>query len=571
MDNLFDVLNKHNFHYDENNKIWSLDKKFDYSDGEDEENYIYEIVKSTNDLSTLSDELEFKIKDWSSLYHFSSQRTNLLEPFRSEWEGKVVLEIGCGCGAFTRYLAENAKHVIALEGSFRRAKIARERCRGLENVTVVCCNAQEFPLINNIDTVLLIGVLEYAKKYLGENGEIELLNLCKNQLGDTGKLILAIENKLGLKYLVGAKEDHIGISMYGLNRQYKKADITTYGRVELLKKLKKTGFNFISEYYPFPDYKFPTTIISKNALDKNKENTVFEDMIVQALHKDPQLAGTHYSCSIEQMAKNLCENDLIGDNSNSFLMVASKENFEHQDELIWYYSFLRKRKFSKKIKFVNLNENIYIKNDISGYELIQSGSNYWCSIHDVLNRVDWSYNELYDYFNKWFNFVLESSNLEKKYCFNSMISGVFFEALPFNLLVDGSDLKFIDLDDFFVKDDCELGYLFYRGVLNSLLRVTSVSHSIYLKDIKIHNISRVILKMRFPTITDNIIDNYLMKEVDFLNEVSILKTKNELLREMNLVVRLDMDENNRNFNNFKFVFKYTCSLFFRKIKRIINV
>lgn len=70
-------------------------------------------------------------------------------------------------------------------------------------------------------------------------------------------------------------------------------------------------------------------------------------------------------------------------------------------------------------------------------------------------------------------------------------------------------------------------------------------------------------------ITDNMIDNYLMKEVDFLNEVSILKTKVELLREISLIVRLDMDENNRNFNNFKFVFKYTCSLFFRKIKRII--
>ena len=51
--------------------------------------------------------------------------------------GDKVLELGCGCGAITRFLGEIGANVVAVEGSLARARVAAERCRELTNVRVV--------------------------------------------------------------------------------------------------------------------------------------------------------------------------------------------------------------------------------------------------------------------------------------------------------------------------------------------------------------------------------------------------------------------------------------------------
>jgi hypothetical protein len=77
------------------------DGGFDYTDGDAEENYMHEAIRSARDCSSSSFELERYIKDWPSEYHFSRHRTNLLRPFPLQ-RYQRVLEIGAGCGAITR-------------------------------------------------------------------------------------------------------------------------------------------------------------------------------------------------------------------------------------------------------------------------------------------------------------------------------------------------------------------------------------------------------------------------------------------------------------------------------------
>jgi 16S rRNA A1518/A1519 N6-dimethyltransferase RsmA/KsgA/DIM1 with predicted DNA glycosylase/AP lyase activity len=59
--------------------------------------------------------LRKKITDWPTEYHFSRQRHCLLRPLNIQ-AGEDVLELGCGCGAMTRYLGEIGAIVDSIEG-----------------------------------------------------------------------------------------------------------------------------------------------------------------------------------------------------------------------------------------------------------------------------------------------------------------------------------------------------------------------------------------------------------------------------------------------------------------------
>ena len=186
---------------------------FEYSDGESIESKILETLKSCEDVSCFSNELLTKIVDWPTEYHFSPTRHNLLRhvPFGPSMK---VLEIGGGCGAITRQLGESGANICSIEGSYVRASCAAERCRDLDNVHVFCANFNDIDLTSEYDFVLLIGVLEYANKYFGsiEN----CIRSARSALKETGVLIVAIENQLGLKYFAGLSEDHVAKPYFGV-------------------------------------------------------------------------------------------------------------------------------------------------------------------------------------------------------------------------------------------------------------------------------------------------------------------------------------------------------------------
>src|SRR5690242_9146255 len=190
-----------------------------YSDGDEVEQRIAGILNDAHDLTVLSAELASHCTDWPSLYHLSRRRANLLRPLENQLQNASVLEVGAGCGAISRYLGETGAEVLALEGSPYRASIAASRCRDLDNVTVVAEAFHLFKSVQQFDVVTLIGVLEYARKFFpssrGDSVDAMLARV-KNLLKPGGKVILAIENQLGLKYFAGFPEDHTGTCMFGI-------------------------------------------------------------------------------------------------------------------------------------------------------------------------------------------------------------------------------------------------------------------------------------------------------------------------------------------------------------------
>lgn len=245
--------------------------EFAYSDGDSEEEYVRQVIESAGDTSSTSAELEQYIRDWPSEYHLTSQRANLLRALDLQGLDNV-LELGCGCGAISRYLGEQGLVVDAIEGSRRRARIARSRCRELTGVTIVNTNFNDVALpADSYDAVFLVGVLEYAKRFFPDAGDdrsavLQILDAVTASLKADGVVVIAIENRLGLKYLLGASEDHYGVPFIGVHRYPESAGIRTYDQGEWKLLLAEAGLDEDIFLAPFPDYKIPSVVLHEDFL-----------------------------------------------------------------------------------------------------------------------------------------------------------------------------------------------------------------------------------------------------------------------------------------------------------------
>lgn len=204
--------------------------------------------------------------EWPVLYHLSDIRENLLEwyPFMGQDD---ILEIGSGCGAMTGLLSRKAKSVTCVELSKKRSLINAYRNKDCGNVTIMVGNFEDIHLKQKFDYVTLIGVWEYSGLYIkGGNPYKAMIEKLKRVLKPQGKIIIAIENKMGLKYWNGAPEDHTGKLYSGINDYIGVKNIRTFSKQEITEILNQTGFEKIDFYYPMPDYKLPDTVYSDKML-----------------------------------------------------------------------------------------------------------------------------------------------------------------------------------------------------------------------------------------------------------------------------------------------------------------
>ncbi len=238
----------------------------EYSDG-DVEDDLLELASSGKDL----EEAVRNDERWPVLYHFHPRRRNLLEwfPFK---KGASILEVGAGCGALTGMFCERAERVTAVELSERRAKIIAARYPSARNLTIFAGRFEDVPAGDGFDYVTLIGVLEYAGRYARSTDPYhDLLRKARESLRKDGTLILAIENKLGLKYWAGAPEDHSGKIFQGLEGYPDERGFRTFGLQELTELLRGSGFTDLEFFYPYPDYKMPERIFSDRLLPAKGE------------------------------------------------------------------------------------------------------------------------------------------------------------------------------------------------------------------------------------------------------------------------------------------------------------
>ena len=243
-----------------------------YSDGEIEE----ELLKIVKDVSRVEyPSVIEQRKSWPILYHLSPLRGNIVDWFPFGKEAKV-LEIGSGCGAITEKLSQKAGSITCVELSARRSLINAYRNQDRDNVMIHVGNFSDIEpsLDRDYDVACMIGVFEYGRSYIHtEHPYEDFLDIIKRHVKNNGCIIIAIENRLGMKYWAGCKEDHLGSYFSGLEGYPGGGNACTFSRSGLERIFQRCGISEYSFYYPYPDYKFPTTLYSDSRLPNPGELT----------------------------------------------------------------------------------------------------------------------------------------------------------------------------------------------------------------------------------------------------------------------------------------------------------
>ena len=316
-----------------------------YSDGDIEEQMLKMAKEGVTCEDLSSEQVSFPV-----IYHFSDLRANILNWYPIK-KSDSVLEIGAGCGAITGTLCEKAGQVTSVELSKRRAQINYYRNEKKDNLTIMVGNLNDMDLGQQYDYVVVNGVLEYAMSFTeGDTPYETFLGKMGSYLKNTGKLLIAIENKLGMKYFAGAPEDHTDIPFFGINGYPENHSVRTFSKTELQELVKKSGFPFQKFYYPYPDYKFPTEIFTDASLTTNhygKNYPIYTDKTVDLFSE---------SAGIEAMKKEQIADRFV----NSFLLVAGKQELEEKEEILYVkLNQGRRKEFRTLTQLVRKEESVW--------------------------------------------------------------------------------------------------------------------------------------------------------------------------------------------------------------------
>ena len=194
-----------------------------------------------------------------------------------------------------------------------------------ERLTIHVGNLNDVRLGRTYDYVVMIGVLEYALSFTHTlNPYKDFLNKCKSFLKPGGALIIAIENRLGIKYFAGAPENHTGIVFDGLLEYPSNRGVRTFSRLELKKLLDSCGLTSQLFYYLYPDYKFPQNL-------STDENLPLKEDIIRWGNNNEYMRSRHELYPEHLALASMADAGLYREFANAYLVVAGTKERKNKN------------------------------------------------------------------------------------------------------------------------------------------------------------------------------------------------------------------------------------------------
>ncbi len=463
--------------------------------------YLERAVRDYYD-AEIADDPHFQV--W---YQLSSLRTGLLSwySFRKE---AAVLEIGAGYGALTGMLCNRCREVHVTErSSFRAAAIAK-RWKAKENLHVYAGEWTELEFGCRFDYIILTGILERAcggssdrKRYA------EYLKKAQALLKEDGILLLAVDNRMGLRYFCGAKEPHVNRAFDGIRRYPGGTRGYSFTREELKEILNRAGFAQHKFYYPLPDYKLPQLIYTDDYLPGQN---LKERLIPYEVEQTSLIAEE------QELYRDVIENQAFPFFANSFLVECGRP--ESMGAVIYaavstdrgkersYATTIQADGVVKKVSLFpegrrgaqKLYENIEdLKRHgipVVEHQLMKDGSLQlpyisWPTLSNAIkDRIRENPSELPELLDRIYAYILQSSE-ELPAAENALLAGLmehvksddersrlesldfgpilkkaYMELIPLNCFYEPESGRFLYFDQEFVREQYPAGYVLFRAI-----------------------------------------------------------------------------------------------------------
>ena len=202
-------------------------------------------------------------------YHYCLNylRENLFLWYPFKKEGSL-LEIGSGCGQLTNLFCDKLNKVVSVENDEKLIQIISKRCTS-NNLTILENDFSDIKIDEKFDYIVLCDIFEYSKHFFNsKNAYADYLSYLKSFLKEDGIILIAISNRLGLKYFAGFKDEHVDNYFVGIDGFPNVDFVQTFSKTELENLIKSVGFTNYKFFYPYPDHCFPEVINTDDFINK---------------------------------------------------------------------------------------------------------------------------------------------------------------------------------------------------------------------------------------------------------------------------------------------------------------
>ena len=423
---------------------------------------------------------------------FSEMKSNIIKwyPFENT---KSILEIGANYGEITGELVKKCKEVTAIEFCKEKIDCILKRLKETKNLKLILSsNLNNLKLNNKYDYIIMIGTAEYART-LGFESLKEMINWAYEKINDDGKVFVAIDNKLGAKYLAGSNRN-IEEYPFANYKPHVQKKYNFYGKRELENILKNNNIENYKFYYPVPNYNFTHLIYTDEYLPKNSKYNIYYREDEEILFNELNL--------VEETIKN----GVFDIFTNSYFIEISKKQQNISDIYYVNYSNMRKKEYSiitkilktgveKKANNENannhisqINENVKKLQEL-GFECCEKFENGVIVSEYILkptidiylkDLIDCDKKKLfYEELENWYNFILNKfsiipntkNTIFEKYGINisendkkelTIIQDGFIDLVFQNVFFDGS--KYIIFDQEWYEAPLPIEFLMYRSI-----------------------------------------------------------------------------------------------------------
>jgi hypothetical protein len=329
-----------------------------------------------------------------------------------------------------------------------------------------------------------------------EKAELNFIETAARQLAPDGVLVVAIQNKFGLKYLSGVPEPNVGISYFGIENNYGPDTIIRFGLNELKGILTSVGLTQQVILFPFPDYHMPVTILNEQAVKAVAPFRVEPFLSASVWRDRVRTDWVHPLFSLERAWESVHLSGATAYLANAFLVIAGKTEDSlafHRDmsEYAWHYSTDRHPGFAKEKRFIAAGDKVLIsssllqeksKNEpkvplthhVTNEDYLQ-GRLWWELLVEIVNRPGWTVRDIGEWAKPWLTALCQTQARKDYHVYdlNDLLPGTLFDYTPLNCVqtLDGC-LMFIDRE-WEVHSSLTFAHVVLHGLFGSFVNLAN--------------------------------------------------------------------------------------------------